>query len=65
MKPKIGDVVTIDYEMYSVKEGVPVNPTITRIRHDLDWDVVVEEYLRATPKSNVMNSTVLLLINHS
>eukprot|EP00026_Physarum_polycephalum_P002532 Phypoly_transcript_02539.p1 GENE.Phypoly_transcript_02539~~Phypoly_transcript_02539.p1 ORF type:complete len:901 (+),score=86.30 Phypoly_transcript_02539:60-2762(+) len=46
IRPKIGDVVTVDYDTYSLKEGAPVNPKITRIRHDLDWEVVMDEYIR-------------------
>ena len=52
--PKVGDVVTIDYDTYSLKEGVPVNPKITRIRHDLAWEDVVDDYrLRNEPRLNV------------
>ena len=61
--PKVGDVVTIDYDTYSLKEGVPVNPKITRIRHDLGWEDVVDDYhLRDVPSLNVLNGILLPLL---
>lgn len=41
---QVGDVVTFSYSANARRE-VPVDPTITRVRHDLRWEhVLAEDY---------------------
>lgn len=49
-----GDVVTIEYDSQSRRE-TPVNPRITRIRSDTNWETVLAEYARDAPQQNLLN----------
>jgi hypothetical protein len=42
---KKGDVVTFSYDNYS-RHAVPVNAKINRIRCDVSWEEIVENYER-------------------
>lgn len=42
-KPVRGDVVTFSYDKYSQK-SIPVNPVILRVRKDVTWEDVLENY---------------------
>jgi hypothetical protein len=42
---EVGDIVTFSYESQLRKE-IPVNAVIHRIRHDVDWGDVVNQYYR-------------------
>lgn len=50
VSPKRGDVVTFSYDDYS-RRAVPVNPKIYRIRDDISWDTVVENFEQEIPQS--------------
>lgn len=44
----MGDIVTLAYDNYSSKD-IPVDPKISRIRPDLDWDDVLFDYAQEKP----------------
>eukprot|EP00026_Physarum_polycephalum_P002189 Phypoly_transcript_02194.p1 GENE.Phypoly_transcript_02194~~Phypoly_transcript_02194.p1 ORF type:complete len:921 (+),score=154.23 Phypoly_transcript_02194:106-2868(+) len=56
-KLKIGDVVTIDYEVYTRR--APVSPTILRIRTDVSWEDILREHSRDARKSSSQKGAVL------
>lgn len=41
--PEEGDIVSFSYDSFS-RRLAPVNPTIFRIRKDIDWDDVIRNY---------------------
>jgi hypothetical protein len=45
LEPKIGEVVTYEFERYSRRE-LPVNVKIDRVRRDKAWELVVSDYWR-------------------
>ena len=57
---QIGDVVTIDYKNYFHNE-VPVEPCITRVRSDLKWEEVLNDYLSERPQHKHLNGIILTL----
>lgn len=44
LMPAQGDVVTIEYEHFS-KTDVPVDPLLSRIRYDLEWRDVLNDFV--------------------
>lgn len=51
--PKIGEVVTFNFDGYSLKSGVPINPSISKIRTDISWnEVLSDHFTRPEPTLN-------------
>lgn len=48
--PKEGQVVTFEYEQ-NLRHEIPVNPIITKIRSDLSWDNVMQDFLQDNSNS--------------
>jgi hypothetical protein len=50
-KPQIqtGDVVTVEYDHYVHTLEPPVGARIARVRHDLDWENVLEDFKHEPP----------------
>jgi hypothetical protein len=44
-RPKPGEIVTIEHYT-TLRRDAPVNPKILRIRKDLSWDNVLQDYIR-------------------
>ena len=57
---QIGDVVTIDYKNYFHNEA-PVEPRITRVRSDLKWEEVLNDYLSERPQHKHLDGIILTL----
>eukprot|EP00026_Physarum_polycephalum_P001930 Phypoly_transcript_01933.p1 GENE.Phypoly_transcript_01933~~Phypoly_transcript_01933.p1 ORF type:complete len:924 (+),score=109.23 Phypoly_transcript_01933:169-2940(+) len=60
--PKKGDIVTFLCESYSTK-GIPVNPQVSRIRKDVTWESILQDYSEnpeaseSSEKSEMRSST--------
>lgn len=52
--PRKGDVVTFSYECYS-RKAIPVKPTITRIRTDMQWEEVLDNSSKEVPAAQQLN----------
>lgn len=59
-KPKLGDVVTFEYESFSRSE-IPKNPKICRIRKDVEWEDILRNYARDSAQAKDLNGTFLLV----
>eukprot|EP00026_Physarum_polycephalum_P001944 Phypoly_transcript_01947.p1 GENE.Phypoly_transcript_01947~~Phypoly_transcript_01947.p1 ORF type:complete len:919 (+),score=98.36 Phypoly_transcript_01947:138-2894(+) len=44
--PRPGDVVTISYDSYT-RNAVPMNPTISQIRKDVNWELILRDFVRS------------------
>lgn len=44
IQPKRGDIVSFSYDNFS-QRSLPVNPKILRIRTDVTWENVVQDFL--------------------
>lgn len=51
--PAIGDVVTFSFESQARKD-IPVNPVVYRIRSDVAWEDIVNNFLKEKKLSNSM-----------
>jgi hypothetical protein len=58
--PAMGDIVTFSYESQSRRE-VPINATIYRVRRDIAWLDVVNQYRRDEPHSGSMSFSIHIL----
>ena len=45
VKYKVGDIVTLEYESHARRE-IPVGPKIVRIRTDVSWEDLLQDYAR-------------------
>lgn len=60
VQPQKGDVVSFSYRFLS-QSGLPVNPVITRVRDDVKWIHVIQNYLDNVPHLGNLNGNFLLL----
>lgn len=56
VRPKVGDVVTFEYDSFSrsSSSSIPIAPKISRIRTDLSWESVLFEAYRSQALLNGM-----------
>jgi DNA ligase-1 len=62
--PKPGDVISFNYETYSSKD-LPANPKIYRIRKDVVWDDILEDFAQPQPQPQELNETSTRPAGHS
>ena len=58
---QVGHVVTFAYESWTHKT-LPTNPKIFRIRHDIEWETVVENFERKTAQEQHLNGILFVFI---
>lgn len=59
--PLQGDVVTFSYHKYA-NVNLPVRAVVERIRKDVSWEEVVQNYWREAPKPQVLNGKRLTIV---
>lgn len=64
-RPKVGDVVTFEYETKAYKIGNPVNAKIVRIRTDLNWDNVIDSAAEEQSETGMSIHLFKCLMFHS
>lgn len=60
-KIQIGDVVTLTYESYS-KNAIPVNPVISHVRKDVNWEFVIRDYVKSGAPGKIFTSSFLFFV---
>ena len=60
--PEIGDIVSFKHSGFLFGSKKPVNPTLHRLRPDLTWDSVVENWKEQTPRPI---STLYATLHHT
>ena len=59
VSPRKGDIVSFSYQNFS-KNELPADPHVYRIREDLNWKDVVQNYLEQASQPNFVNGMFIL-----
>lgn len=57
--PEKGDVVTFSY---NVRNAVMVEPRVTRVRKDLEWQDVLHSHFQDSPNGNIIRITTHIVL---
>ena len=60
----MGDVVTFEHEIFARRE-IPVHPKIVRIRKDVNWQDLANEYVYSTTTMTAHNNRMFFVFRES